>query len=42
MDFIIDLPELKGCVNIVVIIDCLSKGIITNELDNLEAEIVAK
>jgi len=28
--------------NIVVIIDYLSKGVITNRLDNLEAEIVTK
>jgi hypothetical protein len=42
MDFIIDLPKLEGYVNIVVIIDHLSKGVITNGLDNLEAEIVAK
>ena len=42
MDFITDLPKLEGYVNIVIIIDRLSKGIITNRLDNLEAEIVAK
>jgi hypothetical protein len=42
MDFIIDLPELEGYVNIIVIIDRLSKGVITNRLDNLEAKIVAK
>jgi hypothetical protein len=42
MDFIIDLIELEGYVNIVVIIDCLNKGVITNRLNNLEAKIVAK
>jgi hypothetical protein len=42
MDFIMDLPELKDYANIIVIIDRLSKGVITNRLDNLEAEIVAK
>ena len=28
--------------NIVIIIDRLSKGVITNRLDNLEAKIIAK
>jgi hypothetical protein len=37
-----DLPKLEGYANIVIIIDHLSKGVITNRLDNLEAEIVAK
>ena len=42
MDFIIDLPKLEGYMNIVIIIDYLSKGVIINRLDNLEAKIVAK
>ena len=42
MDFITDLPELEGYANIVIIIDRLSKGVITNGLDNLEAETVTK
>jgi hypothetical protein len=42
MDFITDLPELEGCTNIVVVIDYLSKGVVTNRLDDLEANIVAK
>jgi len=42
MDFIIDLPKSEGCVNIVIIIDYLSKGVVTNKLDNLEAEIITK
>jgi hypothetical protein len=42
MDFIIDLPELEGYMNIVVIIDRLSKGVVTNRLNNLEANIIAK
>jgi hypothetical protein len=42
MDFITDLPKLKGYANIVIIIDRLSKGVITNRLNNLEAKIVAK
>jgi hypothetical protein len=42
MDFIIDLLKSEGYANIIVIIDRLSKGIITNRLDNLEAKIIAK
>jgi hypothetical protein len=42
MDFIIDLPELEGYANIIVIIDRLNKGVIINRLDNLEAKIIAK
>jgi hypothetical protein len=42
MDFIIDLPKSEGYANIVIVIDCLSKGVIADRLDNLEAEIVAK
>jgi hypothetical protein len=42
MDFIIDLLELKECRNIIVIMDCLSKGVVVDRLDDLEAEIVAK
>jgi hypothetical protein len=42
MDFIIDLPKSEGCTNMVVVIDRLSKGVVTNGLDNLKAEIVAK
>jgi hypothetical protein len=42
MDFIMNLPKLESYMNIVVIIDRLSKGVITNRLDNLEAKIVAK
>ena len=42
MDFITDLPKSEGYANIVIIINRLSKGVITNGLDNLEAEIVAK
>ena len=42
IDFITDLPELEGYTNIVVVTDRLSKGIVTNGLDDLEANIVAK
>jgi hypothetical protein len=42
IDFITDLPKLEGYANIVVVIDRLSKGVIADRLDNLEAEIVAK
>ena len=42
MDFITDLPESEGCKNIVVITDCLGKGVIADGLEDLEAETVAK
>ena len=42
MDFIIKLPELKGCINIIIITNCLGKGVIADRLDNLEAKTVAK
>jgi hypothetical protein len=42
MDFIIELLELKGCTNIIIITDCLGKGVIADRLDNLEAKTVAK
>jgi hypothetical protein len=37
-----DLPELEGYMNIVVVMDRLSKGVVTNGLNDLEANIVAK
>jgi len=37
-----DLPELEGYINIIIVINRLSKGIVTNRLNNLEANIVAK
>jgi hypothetical protein len=42
MDFITDLPELEGCTNMVVVTDRLSKGVVANGLNDLEANIVAK
>jgi hypothetical protein len=42
MDFITDLPESEGYKNIIIITDCLGKGVIADRLDNLEAEIVIK
>jgi hypothetical protein len=42
MDFIIDLPELKGYKNIIIITDYLGKGVVVDRLDDLEAEIVIK
>jgi hypothetical protein len=42
MDFIIDLLESEGYKNIIVITDRLSKGVVADRLDDLEAEIVIK
>jgi hypothetical protein len=42
MDFITDLLESKGCRNIIIITDRLSKGVVIDGLDDLEAETVAK
>ena len=45
MDFIVDLPELKDysgrlCMNIIVIIDRLGKGVITGPLPDTKIETV--
>ena len=42
MDFITELPESEGCRNMVVITDRLSKGVVADGLDNLDAETVAR
>ena len=42
MDFSIELLESEGYENIIVIIDRLNKGVVTNKLDNLEANTVVK
>jgi hypothetical protein len=42
MDFIIDLLELEGYMNIVIVIDRLSKRVIINKLNDLEANIITK
>jgi hypothetical protein len=42
MDFIIDLLESEGCRNIIIIIDRLSKEVVADGLDDLEAKIVVK
>jgi hypothetical protein len=42
MDFIIDLPESEGCINLIIITDYLSRGIILVPLPNIEIEIVTK
>jgi hypothetical protein len=42
MDFITDLLESEGCRNIIVITDRLSKEVVADGLDDLEAETVAK
>jgi hypothetical protein len=42
MDFITDLPKSEGYMNIVIVTDRLSKGVVANRLNDLEANIVAK
>ena len=42
MDFIIGLLVLENYINIVVIINRLSKGVVANGLENIKAKIVAK
>jgi hypothetical protein len=42
IDFITELPELEECINIIVIIDRLGKGVVVGRLNDLEAEIVIK
>lgn len=42
MDFIMELPKLEGCTNMVVFTDRLSKGVVAERLDDLETETVAK
>jgi hypothetical protein len=42
MDFITDLLESEGCRNMIIITDRLSKGVVVDGLNDLEAEIVAK
>jgi hypothetical protein len=42
MDFITDLPESEEYTNMVVVTDRLSKGVVTNGLNDLEANTVAK
>lgn len=42
MDFITDLPESAGCRNMIVLTDRLSKGVIADGLQDIEAETVAK
>jgi hypothetical protein len=41
MDFITKLPVSEGCSNIVVVTDRLSKGVIADGLEDIEAETVA-
>ena len=42
MDFITRLPISEGCSNIVVLMDQLSKGVVADGLEEIEAKTVAK
>jgi len=42
MDFITGLLISEGCSNIVVLTDRLSKGVVANRLEDIEAETVIK
>ncbi len=42
IDFITQLPESKGCTNLVVIMDRLGKGIMCEGLPDIKAETVAQ
>jgi hypothetical protein len=41
IDFITSLPKSKGCTNLIVVTDCLSKDIILVGLKNITTESVA-
>lgn len=42
IDFITDLPSSESCKNMIVITDRLSKGVVADGLEDIEAETVAK
>ncbi|KAI1002681.1 hypothetical protein K3495_g5518 [Podosphaera aphanis] len=42
MDFITELPCSKGCTNMIVITDRLSKGVIADGLEKIDSKFVAK
>jgi hypothetical protein len=42
IDFIIELPESEGYINIIIITDYLGKGVVADRLDDLKAKTVIK
>jgi len=42
IDFVVDLPSSEGCMNLLIITDCLSKRIILKPCKNMTAEWVAQ
>lgn len=42
IDFIVNLPESNGCTNLIVITDCLGKGVMCEGLPDTQAETLAK
>ncbi len=42
IDFVVDLPSSEGCMNLLIITDCLSKGVILEPCKNMTAEWVAQ
>ncbi len=42
IDFVVDLPSSEGCMNLLIITDCLSKGVILELCKDMTAEWVAQ